>query len=181
MYKKEIVYDRTTRDYAMYLDGELVGFARTYHEAEVTLDQLVFELMSGLYYREQAAPAPAEPVHAACQVCGKTLVEDGLTHCRTCKAEIALDAAQIDPPTTCVFCSGLHHPQSCPDMRALLFAPDAPIICSIPDNLCDVHDPCPAHAADAARYLAEQAMTDLHADHIYLPYDVDFAPFGQEV
>ena len=38
MYRKEIVYDRETHDYAMYLDGELVGFARTYHEAEVTLE-----------------------------------------------------------------------------------------------------------------------------------------------
>ena len=46
MYRKEIVYDRESCDYAMYLDGELVGFARTYHEAEVTLDQLVFELIS---------------------------------------------------------------------------------------------------------------------------------------
>jgi hypothetical protein len=34
MYRKEILYDRETHDYAMYLDGELVGFARTYHEAE---------------------------------------------------------------------------------------------------------------------------------------------------
>ena len=47
MYRKEIVYDRESRDYAMYLDGELVGFARTYHEGEVTLDQLVFDLLSG--------------------------------------------------------------------------------------------------------------------------------------
>lgn len=54
MYKKEIVYDPKTRDFAMYLDGELVGFARTYQEAEVTLDQLVFELMSGQYFREAA-------------------------------------------------------------------------------------------------------------------------------
>ena len=46
MYLKEIVYDRETKDFAMYLDGELVGFARTYHEAEVTLDQLVFDLLS---------------------------------------------------------------------------------------------------------------------------------------
>ena len=43
--RKEIVYDRETRDYAMYLDGELVGFARNYHEAEVTLDQLALELI----------------------------------------------------------------------------------------------------------------------------------------
>ena len=32
--------------YTMRLDGELVGFARTHHEAEVTLDELVFELLS---------------------------------------------------------------------------------------------------------------------------------------
>lgn len=52
MYRKEIVYDRETRDYAMYLDGELVGFARTYHEAEIILDQLVFELMTGQYFKD---------------------------------------------------------------------------------------------------------------------------------
>ncbi|GAB4214736.1 MAG: hypothetical protein OHK0022_53710 [Roseiflexaceae bacterium] len=54
MYRKTIVYDRETRDYAMYLDGELVGFARTYLEAEITLDQLVFELMHGEYFRAAA-------------------------------------------------------------------------------------------------------------------------------
>lgn len=52
MYRKEIVYDRATRDYAMYLDGELVGFVRTYHEAEIILDQLVFELMTGQYFKD---------------------------------------------------------------------------------------------------------------------------------
>jgi hypothetical protein len=60
MYRKEIVYDRETRDYAMYLDSELVGFARSYHEAEVTLDQLVFELLSGEFFRE----APPVETHA---------------------------------------------------------------------------------------------------------------------
>jgi hypothetical protein len=54
MYRKEIVYDHETRDYAMYLDGELIAFARTYHEAEVTLDQLVFDLL-----RQIPAAAPA--------------------------------------------------------------------------------------------------------------------------
>ncbi len=54
MYVKEIAYDRETRDYAMYLDGELVGFARNYHEAEIQLDQFVFELMSGQYFRDAA-------------------------------------------------------------------------------------------------------------------------------
>lgn len=45
-YRKEIVYSRETRDFAMYMDGELVGFARTHTEAETTLDALVFELLS---------------------------------------------------------------------------------------------------------------------------------------
>jgi hypothetical protein len=54
MYEKQISYDRETHDYAMYLDGELVGFARTYAEAERVLDELVFELLSGQYFREQA-------------------------------------------------------------------------------------------------------------------------------
>ena len=53
-FRKEIVYDRETHDFAMYLGGNLVGYARTYHEAEVTLDQLVFELMSGQYFRDSA-------------------------------------------------------------------------------------------------------------------------------
>ena len=52
MYRKEIVYNRETKDYAMLLDGELIGYARTYHEAEITLDQLVFELMMGSVFRQ---------------------------------------------------------------------------------------------------------------------------------
>ena len=39
MYRKEIVYDRETRDYACYLDGELGGFAhgRVAREAEIVV------------------------------------------------------------------------------------------------------------------------------------------------
>lgn len=54
MHNKEIVYDPETKDFAMYLDGELVGFARTYQEAEATLDELVYELLNGNYFREAA-------------------------------------------------------------------------------------------------------------------------------
>lgn len=42
----DATYRRESRDYAMYLDGELIGFARTYHEGEIALDELVFELLS---------------------------------------------------------------------------------------------------------------------------------------
>lgn len=52
---KEIKYDRETHDFAMYLDGELVGFARTYYEAEVTLDQMVFDLLTSAVTQQPAA------------------------------------------------------------------------------------------------------------------------------
>lgn len=53
-YEKEIIFDPETGNYKMLLDGELVGFARNYHEAEIALDQLIFELISGHYFREAA-------------------------------------------------------------------------------------------------------------------------------
>ncbi len=46
MYRKMIVYDRKSKDFAMYLDGELVGYAATYLQAEATLNTLVYELLS---------------------------------------------------------------------------------------------------------------------------------------
>jgi hypothetical protein len=42
-----IVYDPESGDHAMYLDGEVVGFARTRDEATATLDQLVSILRTG--------------------------------------------------------------------------------------------------------------------------------------
>jgi hypothetical protein len=46
-YDKSIVYDPENGDHALYLDGSLVGFARTHQEAEITLDQLVSILRTG--------------------------------------------------------------------------------------------------------------------------------------
>jgi hypothetical protein len=53
-YRTRIVYDREVQEFAMYLDGELVGFARTPREAEDTLDQLIGELTNDQYLREAA-------------------------------------------------------------------------------------------------------------------------------
>jgi hypothetical protein len=46
LYRKEIIRDRETGDFACYLDGELVAFARSYVDAERTLDELVYELLN---------------------------------------------------------------------------------------------------------------------------------------
>jgi len=45
MFRKNIMYSRDTRDFAMYLDGQLVGYAQSYLEAEAVLDQLMMELL----------------------------------------------------------------------------------------------------------------------------------------
>lgn len=44
---REIVYDRETHDFACYLNGDLVCFARTYHEGETTLDAVAYEMAGG--------------------------------------------------------------------------------------------------------------------------------------
>jgi hypothetical protein len=59
MYEKSIKYDRATRDFALYLNDDLVGFAASYHEGEIILDRLVFELLS------DAQPADAQKESAA--------------------------------------------------------------------------------------------------------------------
>jgi len=100
MYRKEIVYDRATRDYAMFLDKELVGFARTYHEGEVTLDQLVFELIGSQYFAGIGEPNPMPAPEP-----------DDL--------EIGNDPA----PGRCRNCGGAHHIQACREILDALFAP----------------------------------------------------------
>lgn len=57
-YEKSIQYDRSTRDYRMKLNDRLIGFASTYHEAEVHLDELVYALLSS---DPPAPPPPPEP------------------------------------------------------------------------------------------------------------------------
>lgn len=56
MYRKRIAYDRTTGDFAMYLNGELVGYAATYLQAESALNTLVYELLS-----RPSVPTPGAP------------------------------------------------------------------------------------------------------------------------
>ncbi|HEU4322177.1 MAG TPA: hypothetical protein VFS21_03425 [Roseiflexaceae bacterium] len=54
---KHIAYLRATREYAMYLDGEPVGFARTYAEAETTLNSLMYERLA---HQARWTEAPSE-------------------------------------------------------------------------------------------------------------------------
>lgn len=44
--QRDIVRDAETGDYRLLLDGELVGYARTFHEGETTLDELVYDRLA---------------------------------------------------------------------------------------------------------------------------------------
>lgn len=45
MFRRNIMYNRETQDFAIFLDGTLVGYAHSYLEAEAVLDQLMLELL----------------------------------------------------------------------------------------------------------------------------------------
>jgi len=139
-YRKEICYDRETRDYAMYLDGELVGFERTYHQAEVTLDNLVFELMSGQHFADLT---PAEVQQDIRQTEADTeeadvLLSQTASHpgpdcscpdCTRAAERLIVDAyitrLQVDAGLICQFCGDDHADTTCPQRRSLL----APRVC----------------------------------------------------
>src|SRR5262245_7527561 len=53
-----IVYDPQTEDHTMYLDGVLVGFARTAHEAQTILEQIAQEFRSGRPSSFPSMPIP---------------------------------------------------------------------------------------------------------------------------
>lgn len=61
---KYITLDRETKDYAMFLDGQLVGYAATYNEAETQLNQVYHDQLvhtpSGLEVERSVVEAVAE-------------------------------------------------------------------------------------------------------------------------
>lgn len=45
MYRKEVKYNRETKDFDMILNGEYVGSRNTYQEAEWALDEMVLDMI----------------------------------------------------------------------------------------------------------------------------------------
>jgi hypothetical protein len=54
-FRKEIKYDHESRDYALYLNDELVGYARTYHDGELALDALALAILTHQHTSQEAA------------------------------------------------------------------------------------------------------------------------------
>lgn len=78
---------------------------------------------------------------------------------------IASPSGQIYTANGVCQCTAFLHSQACWHRAAarLVRLHDAAlerqqhVICQQPDNLCEVHNPCPEHAPQAAAYLAEEA------------------------
>lgn len=51
--ERSIKYDRETKDFALCLNGEIVGYARSYSEGEQTLDELVFDRLQAAQVAHQ--------------------------------------------------------------------------------------------------------------------------------
>lgn len=71
-YQKSIVWDRESKDFAMFLDGELVGYARSYLEAETILNDRVHSLLSdGILPVEQVIRCNdcGNPIDGRCYRC----------------------------------------------------------------------------------------------------------------
>jgi len=91
---RSINYDAASGDYAMRLDGELVGYARSYSEAEITLDQLVFELLS------HGATATASALDGDSDACA------GEGDCPDCDSLIGCEVITCTQPATHFSASG---------------------------------------------------------------------------
>ena len=135
--------------YTMRLDGELVGFARTHHEAEVTLDQLVFELLSsgatatatqldgGDHSAENCPRIHPIDVTALLEE-ADVLLSQTASHpgpncycpaCMRAAERLIVDAyitrLQVDAGLICQYCGDDHADTTCPQRRSLL----APRVC----------------------------------------------------
>jgi hypothetical protein len=74
---KSVEYDPETRDHAMYLDGDLIGFARTHDDGKTTLSQLEAELLSGQYTTPSSAPTlPLPPIDTIAEALGVLAAHD---------------------------------------------------------------------------------------------------------
>lgn len=125
-------------------DGNILLYSCEYDtnsQAEKVLDELIFDLLTDLHEHglvdDMPAALEAENVSSTHLPSWQPAPSLYALVVAECQAE--LDAHMAEPV----------------EYHTVSHSP----FCAEPDNHCAVHDPCPAHAADAARYLAQQSLT----------------------
>lgn len=140
-FEKSIRYDRQSKDFACYLDGEFVGYAASYSAGEALLDQIAYDLLAGgavLSAAQLELTGPFAPL-GECAICGCaawTTSSDGLLcpdHANVWveyhEEQASGATCQLDlvvRPRFCGNCGGEHSIQACPEILAALFAPQRP-------------------------------------------------------
>jgi hypothetical protein len=109
MTSTEIAYDRTSGEYAMYVDGALVGFAANYHDASIALDRMSDDPPDG---PPAIGDGPGED----------NPPPDTKEHRLSVNRVVLNVVKALHIP--CRFCKGDHLTQHCAKVRALLFAPE---------------------------------------------------------
>ncbi|XSG76521.1 hypothetical protein ACP8Y2_05850 [Herpetosiphon llansteffanensis] len=59
-FTKEIRFDRITEDFALYLNGELIGYTSSYSEGESRLNELVYDLLRRASHADMSDLTPEE-------------------------------------------------------------------------------------------------------------------------
>ena len=122
-FRTEIVYNRGTGGYAMYLDGALAGYGASYYDASVALDALIAaeRQLRACCDGWSGAPdcdPPIDPDPAPEPWPPAAIVADAL-----------LDEANQVLGLSCANCGAVHSIQHCPEIRAMLFRPAAQNCC----------------------------------------------------
>lgn len=74
-FRKEIKFDRQSKDFACYLDGEFVGYAASYSAGEALLDQIAYDLLAdGAALSAAQFAGGSEPDTCAAEVAAAVLV-----------------------------------------------------------------------------------------------------------
>lgn len=149
-FEKSIHYDRQSKDFACYLDGEFVGYAASYSAGEALLDQIAYDLLAdgavlSAAQLELTGPQPfpfavsallAEADRVMADIHYAAVNLSDRERCPFCCGPHAAERCplkrrthQLDlvvRPRHCANCDGPHSIQQCPAIRAALFAPSCP-------------------------------------------------------
>jgi len=105
-FAKAITYNRETRDFDLFLDGQFVGTARSFYEGEEKLDALVYDQLQTLRVdlTDEAAAADEAADEAAAQAMDAAL--DLTCYCELCgNAVLPEDAAPVGEQMACEDCA----------------------------------------------------------------------------
>ncbi|GAA5528935.1 hypothetical protein [Herpetosiphon gulosus] len=95
-FTKAIRYDRLTKDFALYLNGELIGYASSYSEGESRLNELVYEMLRRASHADISDLTP-EDAEVALEVVTALADEEAATDsAEVVTVEAEANAQQVD-------------------------------------------------------------------------------------